>query len=266
MDALIPQTPTLHLQFPPEIEEQFRKDYHEKTIGTARLAIAMSFLLMAAFGFLDKTTAPQSYLLIWMIRYRIVLPILGLILLLTFLSALKAWMQIILSGAVLTATLGITVLGAVTRPGEAAFSTYYVGVLLALMAGYTFARLRFWYATSIGLITIIVYEFTALGVQNVKHVPMGTEIFYNNNFFLFSANLIGMFASYFMERYARIDYLQRRQLEEEKLRESEEHFRSLIENSSDGIVIFDRQGIFQYISPGLTKIVGWEAEELVGQT
>jgi PAS domain S-box-containing protein len=53
---------------------------------------------------------------------------------------------------------------------------------------------------------------------------------------------------------------------EEKLRESEANFRSLIENSSDGIVIFDRDGIFRYISPGMTRIVGWEAQELIGQT
>src|SRR5262245_4564368 len=53
---------------------------------------------------------------------------------------------------------------------------------------------------------------------------------------------------------------------DEKLRASEEQFRSLIENSSDGIMIFDRQGAFSYISPGLTRIVGWEASDLLGQT
>ena len=52
---------------------------------------------------------------------------------------------------------------------------------------------------------------------------------------------------------------------DEQLRASEEQFRSLIENSSDGIMIFDRQGTFGYISPGLTRIVGWEASELLGQ-
>jgi PAS domain S-box-containing protein len=31
-------------------------------------------------------------------------------------------------------------------------------------------------------------------------------------------------------------------------------------------VIFDRQGTFRYVSPGLTRIVGWEAPELLGQT
>jgi PAS domain S-box-containing protein len=51
----------------------------------------------------------------------------------------------------------------------------------------------------------------------------------------------------------------------EQLQASEEQFRSLIENSSDGIMIFDRQGVFGYVSPGLTRIVGWEASELLGQ-
>ena len=154
MDALIPNSPTLRLQFPPEIESRFWEDYHEKTISTSRLAVLMGLLLIAAFGFLDKTTAPQSYPIIWVIRYQIVVPILGLILLLTFFPRLKPWMQFVIAFGVLTSILGITAMGAVTHSGEAAFSTYYVGVLLALMAGYTFARLRFWYATAIGLIKI----------------------------------------------------------------------------------------------------------------
>ena len=270
----------IHLRFPPEMESQFQRDYYEKTITTSRLAIAMGLLLVAAFGFLDKTTAPQSYLSIWMIRYRIIVPILGLILFLTFLPQLKHWMQFVIAAAVLTSTLGITIMGVVTSPQEAAFSTYYVGVLLGLMAGYTFTRLRFWYAASIGLITLVVYEVIALGYQGIITVPMGREIFYNNNFFLVAANLIGIFACYFMERYARLDYLQRRQIEQEKvrsesmlqaeaakaLRESEALFRSLVEISTEGVIIINQSGSYQYLSPAMERIMGYSNAELIGRS
>jgi PAS domain S-box-containing protein len=279
MDALIPQSLKFRLKFPPEIESKFQEDYHEKTISTSRLAVLMGLFLIAAFGFLDQTTAPQSYLIIWVIRYRIVVPILGLILLLTFFPRLKTWTQFIIACGVLVSTLGITAMGAVTHSGEAAFSTYYVGVLLALMAGYTFARLRFWHAAAIGLVTLITYECTALGIQHVLQVPMGAEIFYNNNFFVVSANLIGMFASYFMERYARLDYLQRRQIEEAKalsesmlqaeaaqaLRESEARFRSLVEISTEGVIIIDQAGSYQYVSPAIERILGYHTDELIGR-
>ena len=280
MDVLNLPHQFVRLRFPPEMESQFQKDYYEKTISISRLAIAMGLLLIAAFGFLDKTTAPQSYLSIWMIRYRIIVPILGLILFLTFLPQLKQWMQLVIAVAVLTSTLGITIMGAVTNPHEAAFSTYYVGVLLGLMAGYTFTRLRFWYAASIGLITLVVYEVIALGYQRIITVPMGREIFYNNNFFLVAANLIGIFACYFMERYARLDYLQRRQLEAEKvrsesmmqaeaakaLRESEALFRSLVEISTEGVIIINQNGSYQYISPAMERIMGYSNTELIGRS
>jgi len=279
MDAQTSSLSTVRLQFPPEIEARFQEDYHEKTISTSRLAILLGILLIASFGLLDKLTAPESYSSIWIIRFGIVTPGLLLLLILTFIPSLMRWTQFVIGGAVLLTTLGITVMGALTQPTEAAFSTYYVGVLLALMAGYTFIRLRIWHAALVGLITLIVYELIALGYQNVMSVPMGREIFFNNNFFLIAANVIGMFACYFMERYARLDYLQRRQIEEARaksetalqqesanaLRKSEERFRSLIEISSDGVVIVSQDGRFLYASPAYERISGHAASELLGE-
>ncbi len=45
---------------------------------------------------------------------------------------------------------------------------------------------------------------------------------------------------------------------------SEEHFRSLIENSSDLIWILDAQGNFIFISPSIRRILGYSPEELMG--
>src|SRR5436190_23126744 len=97
MDVLIPQSLKFRLKFPPEIESKFQEDYHEKTISTSRLAVLVGLLLIAAFGFLDQSAAPQSYLLIWAIRYRIVVPLLSLILLLTFSPRLKTWTQFLIA-------------------------------------------------------------------------------------------------------------------------------------------------------------------------
>ncbi len=52
---------------------------------------------------------------------------------------------------------------------------------------------------------------------------------------------------------------------EEALREREKHFRSLIENSLDGIVIVDRKGVIRYESPSVERIAGYRPEELTGK-
>jgi PAS domain S-box-containing protein len=49
------------------------------------------------------------------------------------------------------------------------------------------------------------------------------------------------------------------------LRRSEEHFRSLIENSSDVIAIVDSEARFSYVSHTVRRILSYDPEELVGQ-
>lgn len=271
--------PSIRLRFAPEEEARFQEDYNEKTIATSRLAILVGVILITAFGFLDKTNAPESYALIQMIRFHFVVPALVLFLLLTLISRLKNWTQHFVAGASLISTLGIIFMGAVTLPSEVTFSTYYVQVLFMLMVGYTFTRLRFWYAAFAGAVTLVVYELIALHIQNILAVPMGAEIYYNNSFFLISANLLGLITCYFMERYARLDYLQRRQLEEEKakslsmlrqesteaLQKSEDHYRSLIENVPDIIAILDSEGVYEYVNPAFERILGWPSSETVGK-
>jgi phosphoserine phosphatase RsbU/P len=52
---------------------------------------------------------------------------------------------------------------------------------------------------------------------------------------------------------------------EVRLRQSEAHFRRMIENASDLISIMDPQGVIQYQSPAITRILGYEQDELTGK-
>jgi PAS domain S-box-containing protein len=51
---------------------------------------------------------------------------------------------------------------------------------------------------------------------------------------------------------------------EEELQRKEEHFRSLIENASDAIVILDGDGTVRYQSPSYLRVLGYVQEEEVG--
>ena len=52
---------------------------------------------------------------------------------------------------------------------------------------------------------------------------------------------------------------------EERLRRSEQYFRSLIENTSDVIALLDRHGVVTYCSPALARVLGVSPEEAVGK-
>ena len=51
---------------------------------------------------------------------------------------------------------------------------------------------------------------------------------------------------------------------EENLRQSEEYFRSLIEDGVDVITVMDAKGVLQYVSPSYSRELGYSHEQLIG--
>src|SRR5690606_31624233 len=56
-----------------------------------------------------------------------------------------------------------------------------------------------------------------------------------------------------------------RQRREDDLRQREEHFRSLIENAWDVIQVIDARDAIRYISPSVSRVLGYSPEEMVGR-
>ncbi len=59
---------------------------------------------------------------------------------------------------------------------------------------------------------------------------------------------------------------QNRRLAETELIKRERYFRTLTENSLDLLIILDRNGILEYASPSLARVLGFQPKDLVGQS
>lgn len=64
--------------------------------------------------------------------------------------------------------------------------------------------------------------------------------------------------------YSSLDITERKQATE-AMAQNEARFRSLVQNSSDLITLLDAAGIIRYISPPVSRILGYSPEELMGQ-
>ncbi len=197
------------LSFPKSFEQSFYEDYFQKSLRQVRLALLLGIFFYAIFGILDSFMVPEVRIRLWFIRYSIVIPYILGVYLFTYTSYFKKYMQVSLASSILTAGIGIIAM-IVVAPYPANYS-YYAGLILIFIYGYSFLKLRFIWA-SIACWTIVVsYEIAAALL-----VQTPISILINNNFFFLAGNIIGMFVCYSIEYYSRRDYIKARLLEEEK--------------------------------------------------
>lgn len=229
------------LRFPEELECLFLKDYNTNSAGLCRAALASTTLIWMLFGVLDPYAIPSATRTVWLIRFGIVTPILLCILLASFTAAFRRWMQPIATLQLLPAGIGVIAMSGLAQPTEIGYMFYPMGLLLICIAGYCFLRLRFWYATIANLVLVVIYLAAAVCWQHLLALPDGAAIFINNIFFIVSANIIGLAASYALEWYARHAFVANYLLEQERMgeqrkREKTEAMLKILSQAIGGVV------------------------------
>jgi signal transduction histidine kinase/ActR/RegA family two-component response regulator len=199
----------LTLTFPKDLEKAFRESYFQNSLLQVRTTFLLGVFFYSAFGILDQWMVPEAKHMLWFIRYGIFAPYALALYLFSFTRYFKRYMQPSIAFGVLLAGLGIAAM-VLIAPYPASYS-YYAGLLLVFIYGYTFVRLRFWWATTTGWLIVVAYEVSAVGLTSTP-IP----VLVNNNFFFLAANILCMFVCYAIEYYSRRDFIQARMLEVEK--------------------------------------------------
>ena len=197
------------LRFPDEVEEEFREDYHINTISTTRLALFLGLILFSLFGILDIYAVPISKNIVWFIRYAIIAPTIIFAIIASYFDFFQRHVQTLMGIVVAISGLGIVTMISITREAEFGNRFYFTGLILVSMWGYSLSRLRFWYAIIANLAIMAGYEFASIAMKHLLETETGIVIFTMHNFFFIGGNIIGMFASYALERYTRRDFIQK---------------------------------------------------------
>jgi signal transduction histidine kinase/CheY-like chemotaxis protein len=208
------------LDFHPSVERKFRDKYYTDSIISFKIAFSVVTLIYALFGILDTILVPEFAETFHIIRFGVVVPVLIACLIFSFMPVFrKIWQEFIIVCFV-TGGTGISIM-TILIP-ENLF--YYAGLMLVFMAGYFFIKLRFIGASIGGWSVLLIYNIGAIGFSDTTGTVLLTT-----NFFFISANLIGMFAAYSIEFYARRDFILNLELDRQK-REIEEANRTLEAN------------------------------------
>jgi PAS domain S-box-containing protein len=288
----------LTLSFPKQYEVFFKEEHFKKSLRHVRIALLLSIIFFGIFGILDAWIVPEAKYQLWFIRYAIYCPYALLVLIFSYHRYFKRYMQVSIASVVALAGFGIIAM--ILLASQSGSNSYYAGLILVFIFGYTFFKLDFIYAAATGVMIVIAYEVAAIWATQTP-IP----ILINNNFFFLSGNLLGMFACYSIELYSRKEFLQAQLLETERkkvknanlelenkveqrtgqllkankflkqeisernraedhLRESEEKYRSILESMEEGYYEFDISGSLTFFNDAFHKIVGYSRGELMG--
>ncbi|MFH0998520.1 MAG: ATP-binding protein [Pseudomonadota bacterium] len=181
------------------LEAAFQRDYAKTSLTNVRITLILGAALYAGFGILDSLLLPLHKHITWLIRYALVCPLLLAMVLFSYRNFFLNLMQPLLASTFFLTGAGIV--GMILVAPTPFNDTYYVGIILLMILGYTFVRIRFLWASAAGSALLLLYEICAFGWTDIS-VPM----LINNSFFIVSANLAGMASCYGFEYYARRDF------------------------------------------------------------
>lgn len=188
------------------LQQVFDEYSTEASVDFVRMALGLAVFLYIAFSWLDPYVMSGD---LWDIRLArllgclLFLTVIGL----TYTAPARKQFQLLISMVVILGGVDITAMILISEPYGAYH--YYAGLLLAVMYAHALLRLRFVYATLSTWGIILLY---IMAIMTFGSTP--GDIFMSNLFFLFSANIMGMFASYWLEYYMKSVFWKTEKLQE----------------------------------------------------
>ncbi|MDD5217732.1 MAG: GGDEF domain-containing protein [Candidatus Omnitrophica bacterium] len=190
---------SLSLRFPGARETAFRHYCFKQSVGLIRLGHFLGIFFYGSVALIDPYVIPTIAPVAFLMRFGIVIPVIVASLIYSFFMKNETVLQ--LMGILMVTSAGISaVLMMLWDPGVGGY-IYIGGVLLVILYGYIFIRLRFFYASLAGWVVAISYLLAAF----LKHEDWPVLI--SNSFFCLIANAIGMSASYSFELSLRNQYV-----------------------------------------------------------
>jgi signal transduction histidine kinase len=176
----------------PAVERRFKLDHLAQALPIVRVVFIGSILAYAIFGALDFILIPDARWVAALIRYGVVCPAVCIIFCLTYTKWFPRFAQLFFALSMLLASLGIVAMTAYADdPGR---STYYAGLILVIIIGSSLVPVRWLVVMITSAIIFMTYQIVIFATN-----PIPGFMRVNNDFFLATAVMFGIAASYLQE-------------------------------------------------------------------
>lgn len=188
------------LQFEPGLEAEYRAYYWSRYLGRTRAVLAAGAVLFALFALKDLRTLPEE---VWQItagiRLLLIVPCILMVIALSYVQALRLWMEALIVGGVFIAMAGLS--AAILISASLGSPLPYEGLILVIVFTLFLSGLRFHKASLSTVATVIGY--IAAGMV----IGMPTAVLLQQAYYLISIMLIGMAGAYSLELSMRASFL-----------------------------------------------------------
>lgn len=190
-----------------EVERDFSAHSFTQSIFFIRLYLVAAVVLYSAFGILDALIGSDDRWSLWLIRYGFAVPVMLVILALSFTKSFETYVQPALATAMSAGGLGVVFMCAVLGPPFN--SQYYAGIIMVVIYSGSLLGLRFSYSMMVTIGLWSSYQLVSLFIN-----PIPTEDYISNNFFLGMSTGVGLFCSYILETHIRNNYVAQKIIEQ----------------------------------------------------
>jgi signal transduction histidine kinase len=193
-----------------EVERDFSAHSFTQSIFFIRLYLVAAVVLYSAFGVLDALVGAEYRGVLWLIRYGFAVPVMLMVLALSFAPGFFRYVQPALAMAMSAGGLGVVFMTAVLGPPFN--SQYYAGIIMVVIYSGSLLGLRFSYSLLVTVGLWASYQVVSLFIN-----PIPTEDYISNNFFLGMSTGVGLFCSYILETHIRNNYVAQKIIEQKNL-------------------------------------------------
>jgi class 3 adenylate cyclase len=194
-----------------DLDAAYRRDFFERNLWNVRAAHALGIVLWIGWGFLISSFLGPYRDTDLAVRYGVLIPVLLVGIGVSFLRSYRRWWEAEVVATLLATALVWTLYVASVHTMPVDYG--YVGAILITAFGYTLLRQRFVVVALTGALIIAMYALVAMVPGNLTRLQMVLAAFYLVSFYV-----LGLFASYALERSTRLLFLRERELGVERAR------------------------------------------------